>query len=61
MIAENSELISQENHLLAHHSLLLDRQKLKAYVARREQNLLFLALTQPEDKGLHALYIDDCS
>ena len=57
--AETSEWISQENPLLAHHCLLLDRQELKAYVARREQNLLFLALTQPEDKGLHTLYIDE--
>jgi hypothetical protein len=53
---DNPELIRQENP--AHHHLLLDRQKLKAYVARREQNLLLFALAQPEDTDPHTLYVD---
>ena len=50
-----------KNALAAHHYLLLDRQKLKAYVARREQNLLLFALAQPEDEDTnpHTLYVDE--
>jgi hypothetical protein len=43
----------------AHHYLLLDRHKLKAYVALREQNLFLFALAQPEDRDPHTLYVDD--
>jgi hypothetical protein len=59
MSAENPELIKQGNPVPAHHYLLLDRQKLKAYVARREQNLLLFALAQPEDVDPHSLYVDE--
>jgi hypothetical protein len=57
MSAETSE----ENALAAHHYLLLDRQKLKAYVGSREQNLLLFALAQPEDEETdpHTLYVDE--
>ena len=59
--AENPELIREESALAAHHYLLLDRQKLKAYVGRREQNLLLFALAQPEDDDMdsHTLYVDE--
>ena len=33
--------------------------KLKAYVALREQNLLLFALAQPEDTDPQTLYIDE--
>jgi len=59
MQLENPELIRQENRLAAHHYLLLDRQKLKAYVARREQNLLLFALAQPDDTDPHTLYVNE--
>ena len=58
MRAENPELIRQEDRL-AHHYLLLDREKLKAYVARREHNLLLFALAQREDTNPHILYVDE--
>jgi len=61
MSAETPELIREGNALAAHHYLLLDRQKLKAYVGRREQNLLLFALAQPEDDDMdsHTLYVDE--
>src|SRR5215469_7743507 len=61
MSAETPELINDEHALAAHHYLLLDRQDLKAYVGRREQNLLLFALDEPEDENAdpHTLYVDE--
>jgi hypothetical protein len=41
------------------HYLLLDRKDRKAYIARREQNLILLALAQPQEEDPHTLYVDE--
>ena len=43
----------------AHHYLLLDRQELKAYVARRDQTLIFFALAHPDGEDPHTVFVDD--
>jgi hypothetical protein len=45
--------------LAVHHYLLLDRQELKAYVARRDQTLIFFALAHPDDEDPHTVFVDD--
>ena len=44
---------------LEHHYMLLDRQELKAYVARRNQTLIFFALAHPDDEDPHTVFVDD--
>jgi hypothetical protein len=41
------------------HYLLLDRKDRKSYIARREQNLILLALAQPQEEDPHTLYVDE--
>jgi len=43
----------------AHHYLLLDRQDLKAYVARRDQTLVFFAIAHPDGDDPHTVFVDD--
>jgi len=43
----------------AHHHLMLDRQDLKAYVARRGQTLIFFALAYPDGDAPHRVFVDD--
>src|SRR5215469_644278 len=43
----------------AHHHLLLDRQDLKAYVARWDQTLIFFALASPDSDASRTVFVDD--
>jgi hypothetical protein len=41
-----------------HHYLLLDRQELKAYVARRDQTLIFFGSAHPVGEDPHTVFVD---
>ena len=45
--------------LPVHHYLLLDRQDQKAYVAGRDQTLIFFALAHPDGEDPHTVFVDD--
>lgn len=53
------ELSFPENDLAEHHYLLLDRQELKSYVARRNQTLIFFALAHADGEDPHTVFVDD--
>src|SRR5215469_18374937 len=46
-------------HEPAHHYLLLDRKDLKAYVARRDQTLIFFGQAHPDGEDPHTIFVDD--
>ncbi len=53
------ELSIPAQDLPEHHYLLLDREELKAYVARRNETLIFFALAHSDGEDPHTVFVDD--